>query len=199
MRTEEMSTDEPASYNISIPTSHVAADLAGLVRLFQVLHLLLREGNVEAACGTGTSQQFVYKQNPSTEAGKLTEDVLEVRKARRADDRSAHARLREHPRELDLRHADALLLRELVNPGNQAVSVRSRRSSGVYVPRRELAQEGHVERGGEPVRLAPDRRVARGTRKQATAERRPGDRAYAERLTGDSVSKFASPELRGRC
>ena len=130
MRTEEMSTGEPASHNIPIPTSHVAADLAGLVRLLQVLHFLLREGNIEAACGTGTSQQSVYKRHPSTEARRLTEDVLEVRQARRADDGSAHTRLREHPRERDLRHADALLLRELVNPAHHVVSnVVSGRSS----------------------------------------------------------------------
>ena len=117
-----MSTGEPASYNISISTSHVAADLAGLVRLLQVLHLLLREGNIEAACGTGTSQQPIYKRQLSTEAGRLTEDVLEVRQAGRADDGSAHTRLGEHPRKRDLRHADALLLRELINPGDDAIS-----------------------------------------------------------------------------
>ena len=51
-----------------------------------------------------------------------TENVLEVRKLRRADDRSSHAGLREHPRKRNLRHADALLLRQLIDPGYPIVS-----------------------------------------------------------------------------
>ena len=64
-------------------------------------------------------------RKPSTEAERLTEDVLKVREARRADDGSAYARLGEHPSERDLGHADSLLLRELVNPRDQAVRKHS--------------------------------------------------------------------------
>ena len=42
-------TEFPGKPAVSIPILHVAADLAGLIRFLQVLHFLLREGNVEAA------------------------------------------------------------------------------------------------------------------------------------------------------
>ena len=50
----------------------------------------------------------------------LTEDILEVREARRADDGRGDARLREHPRDSDLRHAHAraLALRERLDRGD---------------------------------------------------------------------------------
>ncbi len=50
---------------------------------------------------------------------RLTKDVLQVRKTGRADDGRRDMRLREDPRDSNLRHADAFLLRELfhsVNP-----------------------------------------------------------------------------------
>ena len=53
----------------------------------------------------------------STEAERLTKDVLKVREARRAHDRRGHAGLRHDPRERDLRHAYALALCELFNAG----------------------------------------------------------------------------------
>ncbi len=45
----------------------------------------------------------------------LTEDVLEVGEAGRADDRGGHAGLGERPGDGDLSHADPALLRDLLD------------------------------------------------------------------------------------
>ena len=48
-----------------------------------------------------------------------------------------------------------------------------RRVRVLDIPRREFAQEGHVERGGELVCVSTDRRLAGSTREETTAKRRP--------------------------
>ena len=62
----------------------------------------------------------------------------------------------------------------------------------MYRPRRECVQEGHVQRGREQVGLATNGCVARSTRQEATAERRPRNGSYAEHLTKDSTSALVS-------
>ena len=101
-------------------TSDVADDLSRLIRLLQVLHLLLCEGDIETAFEQASiSNEAVVR---AWQEQKFTENVLEVSKLRRADDRSSHARLREHPSKRNLRHADALLLRQLIDPAYPIVS-----------------------------------------------------------------------------
>ena len=46
-----------------------------------------------------------------------SQEILQVRKARGADDRRSDARLRHNPSQGDLRHADALALRKLFDSG----------------------------------------------------------------------------------
>lgn len=52
---------------------------------------------------------------------QLTENVLEVGQVRRADDGCTDAGLSHNPRERDLRHAGALLLRQLLNAAKYTI------------------------------------------------------------------------------
>ena len=83
----------------------------------------------------------------------LTEDVFEVLQARRPDDGRRHAGLAQNPRHRDLRHANAFLLRELLNPVEITPQLicRSAGETSKLVPADECREERLVEECEEAV------------------------------------------------
>lgn len=97
--------------------SKSAHDDHRLVRLLQILDLLLGQLDVQRAYDlTSALLSPCVRRVP---ARLLTGELLEVREVRRADDGRGHAGPREDPRERDLRHLHALLLRELLHAVTQ--------------------------------------------------------------------------------
>lgn len=90
----------------------MTSNLHRLVRLLQVLDLLVGQLDFEPTCKQTYQQTALH----SEDAQILAQNVLQVIQARRANDGGGYVRLRQDPRDGDLRHADALLLRKLFDP-----------------------------------------------------------------------------------
>ena len=89
------------------------------VRLLQVLHLLLAQLHVDRAC---TTNQLSPPRLQDQTA--LTNQIRQILQRRRPHNRRRHPRPVHDPRQRQLRHAAALLLRELLDAVDDGLQAR---------------------------------------------------------------------------
>ena len=135
-------------------------DFLWCIRLLEILHIILRQLDIDRACA------FISPPPTLATAPALTNQIFQIFQRRRAHDGRRHAGAGHDPRQRQLRHTAALLLRQRLDAADDRLHIFLR-----------LAV--HVD---EDVRFAALRLLGERAGEAAASEGGPGDRADAVML-----------------